>query len=284
MYCRTIWEFEEYVIMVVWCFLVKKDCNINSKCKHDLPQTVVYMNSQEWENSFLGYYSKSRTFSNDAFKAAISKLTSDNQERDKILEISKKDLDSAGKGNLGEAHTSYYLENKKNIILTQAGWKTNPFTTQQGTDLVGVCLDEFIIIFVEVKTRPIDSHKSLTLGNLRKQLSVDSKEKRFVRNVGESSYQVVTYLLKKHLREKKSFSTENLPDLREDIFFRLGTVVVGTKEYWNPIVEACPCDYSDKRPCELILYVIEDLNEKLVKLTAFEMVATRTDGDLNNDV
>ena len=140
------------------------------------------------------------------------------------------------------------------------------------------------IVFVEVKTRPIDSHKSLTLGNLRKQLSVDSKEKRFVRNVGESSYQVVTYLLKKHLREKKSFSTEHLPDLREDIFFRLGTVVVGTKEYWNPIVEACPCDYSDKRPCELILYVLEDLNEKLVKLTAFEIVATRTDGDLNNDV
>lgn len=257
---------------------MEKDCNINSKCKHDLPHAVVCMNSQEWENSFLQYYSKNRTFSKDAIKAAISILTSNNQEREKILEISKKDLDSAGKGNLGEAHISYYLENKKNIILTQAGWKTNPFTTVQGTDLVGVCLDEFIIIFVEAKTRPTDSHKSLTLEKLRKQLSLDSKEKKFSRNVGESSYQVVTYLLKKHLREKKLFSNENLPDLRGDIFFRLGTVVAGTKEYWNPIVEACPCDYSDKRPCELILYIIEDLNEKLVKLTAFEIVATRTDG------
>jgi hypothetical protein len=236
------------------------------------------MNSQEWENSFLQYYSKSRTFSKDAIEAAISILTTNNQERDKILEISKKDLDSAGKGNLGEAHISYYLENKKNIILTQAGWKTHPFTTIQGTDLVGVCLDDFIIIFVEVKTRPIDSAKSLTLKDLRKQLSFDSKEKKFLRNVGESSSQVVTYLLKKHLRENRLFSTENLPDLRGDIFYRLGTIVAGTMEYWNPIVEACPCDYSNKRPCELILYIIEDLNKKLVKLTAFEIVATRTDG------
>ncbi len=46
------------------------------------------MNNQEWENSFLQYYSKSRTFSKDAIEAAISKLTSDNQERDKLLEIS----------------------------------------------------------------------------------------------------------------------------------------------------------------------------------------------------
>ncbi len=263
---------------------MEKGCNINSKCKHDLPHTVVSMNSQEWENSFLQYYSKNRTFSKDAIEAAISLLTSDSQERDKILEISKEDLDSTGKGNLGEAHISYYLENKNNIILTQAGWKTNPFTTVQGTDLVGVCLDKFIIIFVEVKTSLTDSHKSVTLKKLRKQLSFDSKEKKFSRNVGESSYKVITYLLKKHLREKKLFYTENLPDLREDIFFRLGAVVAGTKEYWNPIVEACPCDYSDKKPCQLMLYIIEDLNKNLLKLTAFENVATCTDGGLNDYV
>jgi hypothetical protein len=79
------------------------------------------------------------------------------------LKISEKELDLAGKGNLGEAHVSYYLENKKNIILTHAGWKTNPFTIVQGTDLVGVCLDKLIIIYVEIKTRPSDSFKSETL-------------------------------------------------------------------------------------------------------------------------
>lgn len=113
---------------------------------------------------------------------------------------------------------------------------------------------------------------------------MDNIEKKFSRNTGESSYQVITCLFKKLLREKKSLSNENLPDLRGDIFFRLGTVVGGTKEYWNPIDEACPCDYSDKRPCQLLLYIIDDLTKKLVKLTAFEIVATRTEGALNNNV
>lgn len=238
------------------------------------------MNNQEWDNSFLQYYSKSRTFSKDAIKSAISMLASNNKERDEMLKISEKELNPAGKGNLGEAHISYYLENKKNIILTQAGWKTNPFTTVQGTDLVGVCLDDFIIIYVEIKTRLSESRKSETLKSLKKQLSLGSIEKKFSRNTGESSYRVVTYLFKKFLREKISLPNENLPDLRGDIFFRLGTVVAGTKEYWNPIVEACPCDYSDKRPCQLLLYIIDDLNKKLLKLTAFEIIATRPDGGL----
>lgn len=263
---------------------MEKDCNINSKCRHDLPHKVVYMNNQEWENSFLQYYSKSRAFSKYAIQAAISKLTSDNQERDKLLKISEKELDSVGKGNLGVAHISYYLENKKNIILTHAGWKTIPFTTVQGTDLVGVCLDELIIIYVEIKTSLSDSAKSITLKKLKKQISFDYVKEKSLRHVGESSYQFVTYVFKKHLREKKLLSNENLPDLREDIFFRLGAVVAGKKEYWNPIIEACPCDYSDKKPCQLMLYIIEDLNKNLVKLTAFEDIATRTNRGLNNNV
>lgn len=265
---------------------MEKDCNINSKCKHDLPQKVVYMNNQEWEDSFLQYYSKSRKFSKDAIEAAISTLTSDTKERDKILKISKKELDedSGGKGNLGVAHISYYLENKKNIILTQAGWKTIPFTTVQGTDLVGVCLDKLIIIYVEIKTSLSDSAKSVTLKKLKKQISFDYVKEKSLRHVGESSYQFVTCVFKKLLREKRLLSNENLPDLREDIFFRLGAVVAGTEEYWNPIIEACPCDYSDERPCQLMLYIIKDLKNNLVKLTAFEIVATRTDGGLNNNV
>lgn len=265
-------------------FLVEKDCNINSKCRHDLPHKVIYMNNQEWENSFLQYYSKSRTFSKDAIEAAISKLTSDNQEKDKLLKISEKELDSGGKGNLGLAHMSYYLETKKNIILTQAGWKTIPFTTVQGTDLVGVCLDGLTIIYIEIKTSLSDSFKSIILKELKKQISLDYVEEKFKRHVGESSYQFVTCTFKKLLREKRLSYDENLPGLREDIFFRLGAVVAGTKDYWNPIIEACPCDYSDKRPCQLMLYIIEDLNKNLAKLTAFEIVATCTDGGLNINV
>jgi hypothetical protein len=242
------------------------------------------MNTQEWEKSFLQYYSKNRKFSKDAIEAAISTLTSDSKERDKILKISAKELekDSGGKGNLGVAHISYYLENKKNIFLTQAGWKTIPFTTVQGTDLVGVCLDELIIIYVEIKTSLSDSFKSKILNDLKKQISLEYVEKKFTRRVGESSYQFVTYMFKKLLREERILSNENLPDLRDDIFFRLGAVVAGTKEYWNPIIEACPCDYSDERPCQLMLYIIEDLNKNLVKLTAFEIIAT--DGGLKNNV
>jgi len=263
---------------------MKNDCKINSQCKHDLPHKVVYMNNKEWDDSFLQYYSKSRTFSKAAIEAAISTLTSDSKERDKILKISEKELneDSGGKGNLGVAHISYYLENKKNIFLTQAGWKTIPFTTVQGTDLVGVCLNELIIIYVEIKTSLSDSFKSKILKDLKKQISLDYVEKKFKRHVGESSYQFVTYMFKKLLREKRLLSNENFPGLREDIFFRLGAVVVGTKEYWNPIIDACPCDHSDERPCQLMLYIIEDLNKNLVKLTALEIVAT--DGGLKNNV
>ncbi len=242
-------------------------CNSSSKTQTE------FMKNKEWNDSFIQYYLSERKFDWKDVELAISTLTNDISLRTKLEEIAKKQLegDRGSIGTLGEAHLSYMLEKKRNIILTKAGWKDSPFDVVKGTDLVGVCLQDLLIVLVQVKTRPKDSARPFTIRDLKNDISLKKLEPSFLKRFGSSSYATVVSTFERLNRLHRSPPSNGVSKIRDDVYMRLGVILTGNAEFWGNIDDADPGDSSSTRPCQLILYVIEDLSSKLGQITAFEI-------------
>lgn len=244
-------------------------------CKSSTKTQIEQLSDKEWNESFIPYYLTERKFFEADVELVISTLTNDDSLRKKLEGIAKKyiECDRDAIGTLGEAHLSYLLEKRRNIILTKAGWKDTPFDVVKGTDLVGVCLDDLLIVLVQAKTRKDDSLRDFTVRDLKKDISLAKLEPRFQKNFGSSSYTTVVSTFKRIVRSRKKVSTYGTVRIKNDVYLRVGAILTGNARFWGHIGDADPGDSSHKRPCQLILYEIEDLPSKLERVTAIEIAA-----------
>jgi hypothetical protein len=168
------------------------------------------------------------------------------------------------------------LERRRNIVLTKAGWKDTPFDVTKGTDLVGICLEDLLIVLVQVKTRPNDTARSVTLRNLKNDISLTKLEPRFQKQFGSSSYHTVVATFKKLIMAGKPVPPHNIASINQEVFLRLGAVLTGNVKFWRNIDDADPGDSSPSRPCQLILFEIDALSSKIGLVTAFEIYSNKT--------
>ena len=254
--------------------------NAKTSICQDAGNTInAKLDKTKWKKEFVPYYLQARPFSDVSIRHAISALSVDNSEIDSIFEKAKLLLNRDSKGSLGEAHLSFLLETEGDIVLTKAGWKTHPFEVVKGVDLIGVCLTNHQIVFVEVKTRPSDSWKDKTLDDLKDQLSLGRLKTKFQIEASESSYITVVALFKNIVRERNIELGESY-SVEQDVFLRIGSVVTGNKVYWKEINNALPEDCDPTKPCLLILYHVEDLALKLVELAQVDLLATRKEAKI----
>ena len=238
-----------------------------------LEDILVNLIDGEEYKKFREYYVNSRKLDREAVEGGISILSRDNNEKTRLLEIAKKELDKTTISTFGAACVSYHLEKKLGIILTHAGWKGNPFTISLGVDLVGGNISDLSnvsIIYVEVKTRSNSSYTYYTLNDLKNQLTLNRIEGKFNLSTGDFSRIGITSRLLKHIRENNIVSQSDVK-FRTDYFDRLGAVVAGKNSPWeSKITQARPVDCSSNRPCYLLLLILEELETRFKELFAIE--------------
>jgi hypothetical protein len=237
-----------------------------------LEDILVKIDDQEYKE-FREYYVNSRKLDREAVESGISILSRDINEKTRLLEKAKNELDKTIISTFGEACVSYHLEKKLGIILTRAGWKDSPFTISQGVDLVGGSISDLSnvsIIYVEVKTRRNSSYRYQTLKDLKNQLTLNRIEGKFNLSTGDYSYIGITSRLLKHIRENNIIS-QSIVNIRRDYFDRLGAVVAEKSSPWQSIItQAHPGDCSSNRPCYLLLLILAELETRFKELLAIE--------------
>jgi len=250
------------------------------KCGHAIGQTIREVPRTEWLSSIPAYFTRERGFTASAAKRAISSLNPTNTQRAELLRLARETLDALGGdaiGALGEAHASYIFEADQALVLVHAGWKEHPFAIVKGVDLIGVHLNDWTIRYIEVKTSQTDEVgiRTLTLARLGEQLKLLRLEEGFRLSAGIGAPASVAHALHRRIRTTgRGLSSKTIRSLlKMDRYARIGAVVVGTREPWDPIVAACPCDVTANRPCDLVLLVVERLPESIENLAAVETAA-----------
>lgn len=248
------------------------------KCQCAISHSVRPLAMDEQHSKLYAYFARSRGHLSSAARRAIQAIRASNRDTARLLALARTVLDVKGDdavGALGEAHASYMLEQDSAIVLVHAGWKDHPFEIVKGIDLVGVDTRTWTIQYVEVKTSQSDASgiRDFTLGGLRQQLKLPRFEKQFRLKGGVGAPLSVAYALQRNAQGLKP----SLRDLSivtllgQDTFQRVGVVVVGALNPWNPLTAACPCDSRAKRPCRLALLVVDQLPDSLRHLAALEL-------------
>lgn len=239
-------------------------------CKNSKRSQTKYLNDAEWTERFVSYYFKEIGIRDEEIREAISVLTDDEELAATLLKDARDTLNEGRGmiGTIGEAHLSYLMEENMNIILTKAGWKDNPLDVTMGIDLIGVCLDELVIVFAEAKTRRENTARDLTILELKKDLSLTRIDPKFNKRSGSASYAAVVAKFKQRIREKKIVPKDGVKRVKGGLYLRIGAVIAKDDKYWGDINDADPGDSQSSRPCQLILYIIEDLPLKLERIIA----------------
>lgn len=254
-------------------------------CPHDLPHSVERLGGQRWKQEFLRYYGEERKVPEKATEAALTSFDLEDEKLNSRLKEAEEQLASSGedgKGGLGEAHLSFLLEEDRDIVLTWAAWKASPFVGKKGIDLVGVYLEDLSAVYAEGKVglSTEDFVQEKTLEELSEQLKLERIRPEVKRKVGIAAPLQITAAVKRLIREDRLDLPEEVTfEVTTDSFARIGSVIADDKESWNPILGACPCDYTDNLPCELILLIVDELEKRLNELTAFEIVAKEHEGE-----
>ena len=232
---------------------------------------IIEIGDKEWRESFVKYYFEELDINEIEVNDAISVLTDDENARVKLVTNVSEILNrnKAMVGTIGEAHLSYLLEKRMNIVLTKAGWKSTPLDVTKGVDLVGVGLDDFVIVFAEAKTSRTGAFKDKTMEELRDDLSLSRTEKKFKRRIGLESYSFIVATFKRVVLKKGLTSTAGFTNIDKDFYLRIGSILTKSAKIWGENIDnADPGDSNDKRPCKLVLYVINDLSSKFAEISA----------------
>lgn len=255
-------------------------------CWHDLPEKRVDLSAKEWDQGFWPYYQRERQLLIDAAERTIKDLLGEPAERVDALRAMAAELKILGNdalGPLGEAHVSYWVEEKiedtARLLLTKAGWKADPFAVVKGIDLIGVRISDGQVYYIEVKARRNAANflVTKTLEDLRKDLQLQRIEEKANLTIGSAAYEYIqTEFLSRLRREPGRFSSTVSPkNPTSHGFSRLGAVVTGTGNWESMAKLACPCDVSDKNPCALLLLFVEDLEQQFVVLASADRAAKR---------
>jgi hypothetical protein len=244
--------------------------------------TLHSLATAEWEIDFINYYAESRKYEKEVLRAAREVLNTTSmsyEKRKKWLEGAKaafRGTGKDGKGTLGEAHFSYLMERKKSIFLTQATWKQDPFQVSKGIDLVGVLVPDMIVCHIEVKAwaaRKESDIRSAFKELTENQLPLSRLQALLQGAPNPGHHKVVIAEFLRRIREGvihvEGAALSRLPENLADRLLRIGGVVAEHAGGFPGKISG-PSDTNADWPCELILLSVEDLTDKLVRLTGIE--------------
>lgn len=235
----------------------------------------------EWRSAFLNYYREARQYDVQALEDALFTMDGlglGDSTKAQMFERAREALKlthTSGKGTLGEAHFSYYLEQRVNTILTTAEWKRHPFDITQGIDLVGVRLPEMLVCHVEVKT-----YADVAAGfrDAVDQLRIDTMIEHFLEIPNSGHHTTIAVTLLKLIREgmlPTTFESGKIQDACRQgaLGKRLHRIaaVVGDGQATIPVSIALPPDANAEYTFDLVLLCVEGLPERLVELTGIEV-------------
>lgn len=243
--------------------------------------------TSEWKSHFLQYYADERGYATDVLEAAqavLESLALDVDRQRAWMDQARMSFDRTGtdgKGTLGEAHLSYVLEHKRQIILTDAGWKTTPFQVSKGIDLVGVRLPDFTVCHVEVKT-----WKATTDGEARAAFKAMTEDQLLLTrlkplftltpNAGHHQAVLAEFLRRleaqplPHCINLEEVNLDRLQGALGDRLLRIGGVVADFRGRAFPPDIPGPVDACAEWPCELLMLSVQGLDDALARLTGLE--------------
>jgi hypothetical protein len=223
--------------------------------------------------AFVGYYLQGReTFAKAAERIASSLLPAA-QAQAVANEVKQSELLMA----FGEVALSYLAEIEDKIVLTRAGWWTEPYTIKQGTDLIGVDLDTGRIVYFESKALSDAQMAGLTMSKVASQLQRSSIDLRIRNKVKAESYLAV----------KAAFSNSpRRPTLPLHIidpsiqYFRVGAITAPGTSWYLQLNSANPGDADENHLVSLMYIQAEEIKKSAHAQALLEINALQVLVDL----